>query len=303
MKKFVTSFLLCLFLFELMFVQKGFSQTIWADDSLNEVIIKQYDANALRDEYLPVLPDSLKREQSQKIDKTTTSQKQNTAEKEIEVPLQEVSVKKPVYDNSYSTNLNNSNDYVLLKKGTKFKLRIEQPIDDSAPVGSDIQFTSLYPESSKYITIPAGTRFIGSVQDSHLPQISANGGLLVISIDSLIYNNRRYPLNAKVTMVGNKHIFQNNIKGKHTYWKGVAKTAKPSINFYKKAWNTTKKFAKDGLEVILTPITFVGGVTVLAVGTISSPFVALFTKGERLFINKGTHFQIKLLEDTQIKLH
>ena len=84
--------------------------------------------------------------------------------------------------------------------------------------------------------------------------------------------------------------------------KGISFLLIGFIKFYKKAWRTTKKFAKDGLEVILTPITFVSGVTVLAVGTIASPFVALFTKGERLFINKGTHFHIKLLDDTQIKL-
>ena len=295
MKKFITSFLLCIFLNSCLLEQGDFCQTIWADDSLNDVIIKEYDANALRDEYLPVLPDSLK--QGSKKEKTevssTTKQQSQYIEKTIEPQNQQ-----PIY----SSNVQTSNNYVPLKKGTKFKLRIEQPIDDSAAVGSSIMFSSLLPESNKFITIPAGTKFIGSVQDSHLPQISANGGLLVISIDALIYNNKRYPLNAKVTMVGNKHIFQNNIKGKHTYWKGVVNSAKPSIKFYKKAWNTTKKFAKDGLEVILTPITFVGGVTVLAVGSISSPVVALFSKGERLFINKGTHFQIKLLEDTQVKL-
>ncbi len=285
-----------------MLFQQVCAQTIWADDSLNDVIIKQYDANALRDEYLPVLPDSLKKEQVQnpKTNEPTLKEQENKIIEQKQTSQQSnIQKTQPTYED---TTLNKTNDYVVLKKGTKFKLRIEQPIDDSAPVGTDIQFTSIYPESSKYITIPAGTRFIGSVQDSHFPQISANGGLLVISIDSLVYNNRRYPLNAKVTMVGNKHIFQNNIKGKHTYWKGISKVAKPSIKFYKKAWNTTKKFAKDGLEVILTPITFIGGATVLAVGTISSPFIALFTKGERLFINKGTHFQIKLLEDTQIKL-
>ena len=296
MKKFVTSFLLCIFLNSCLFGQVAFCKTIWADDSLNDVIIKEYDANALRDEYLPVLPESLKQE----------NQKKNAEKLETQQQVQSKYVEKVIEPQTqlpiYSSVSNSSDDYVFLKKGTKFKLRIEQSIDDSAPIGSNITFTSLLPESNKYITIPAGTKFIGSVQDSHSPQLSANGGLLVISIDSLIYNNKRYPLNAKVTMVGNKHIFFNNIKGKHTYWKGLAKSAKPSVKFYKKAWNTTRKFSQDGLEIVLTPITFLGGVMVLSIGSISSPVVALFTKGERLFINKGTHFQIKLLEDTQIKL-
>ena len=191
---------------------------------------------------------------------------------------------------------------IKLKKGTKFRLRIEQALDDSINVGAKVYFTSLYPESSKYITIPAGTKFIGTVQDAHLPQISSNGGLLVITVDKFVYQGRTYPIEAKVIKVGNKRIFYNNIKGKHTYWANVVKATKPGRKFYAKTWKLTKEFANDGLEVILTPITFVSGATVLAVSTVASPAVAFFSKGGRLFINKGTHFQIKLLEDTGVSL-
>ncbi len=291
MKKFITSFLL------LTIISSGVqAQTIWADDSINDVIIKQYDANALRDEYLPELPDSLKNEGKPSSVPTVEPQKQGSLQsKPIEKKQYQPgtqSVVKPI----------NTGDYVLVKKGTKFKLRIEQAVDDSANIGSKIYFTSLFPEVNKYITIPAGTKFIGTVQDSHLPQISANGGLLVISVDEFIYKGRSYPIEAQIIMVGNKRIFQNNIKGKHTYWKSVAKAIKPGQKFYSKSWQLTKKFAGDGLEVILTPITFVGGVTVLAANVAVSPAIALFSKGGRLFINKGTKFQIKLIEDTAVYL-
>ena len=272
------------------------AETIWADDSINDLIIKEYDANALRDEYLPVLPDSLKNEQNKK--QNSSSLPQNPV---IEVPSQVVS-SNSVSSGSTSTPKLNPAQTVFLKKGTKFRLRIEQALDDSINVGAKVYFTSLYPESSKYITIPAGTKFIGTVQDAHLPQISSNGGLLVITVDKFVYQGRTYPIEAKVIKVGNKRIFYNNIKGKHTYWANVVKATKPGRKFYAKTWKLTKEFANDGLEVILTPITFVSGATVLAVSTVASPAVAFFSKGGRLFINKGTHFQIKLLEDTGVSL-
>ena len=76
MKKFVTSFLLCIFLNTCLLGQGAFCRTIWADDSLNDVIIKEYDSNALRDEYLPVLPESLKQESQKKNLEMSVSQQQ-----------------------------------------------------------------------------------------------------------------------------------------------------------------------------------------------------------------------------------
>lgn len=292
MKKFITSFLLLA-----LFSSPVFAETIWADDSVNDIIIKQYDANALRDEYLPALPDSLKNE-----GKAPSTLPKVEPQKQVVPPPKTVVQTKPQTVTQKTIKPVNKSDYVFVKKGTKFRLRIEQPINDSASVGSKVYFTSLYPEVNNYITIPSGTRFVGTVQDSHQPQISANGGLLVLSIDEFVYKGRSYPIESKVIMVGNKRVFQNNIKGKHTYWKSVAKSIKPGQNFYSKSWKVTKKYAGDGLEVILTPITFVSGVTVLAVNTVASPAIALFSKGGRLFINKGTRFQIKLLEDAAVYL-
>jgi len=292
MKKFITSFLLLV-----LFSCPVFAETIWADDSVNDIIIKQYDANALRDEYLPALPDSLKNE-----GKASSNIPKVDPPKSVPTQNKTVVQTRPQSGSQKTIKPLNKSDYVFVKKGTKFRLRIEQPINDSAGIGSKVYFTSLYPEVNKYITIPAGTRFVGTVQDAHMPQISANGGLLVISVDEFIYKGRSYPIESKVIMVGNKRIFQNNIKGKHTYWKSVAKSTKPGRKFYSKSWRVTKKFAGDGLEIILTPITFVSGVTVLAANTVASPAIALFSKGGRLFINKGTRFQIKLLEDAAVYL-
>ena len=289
MKKILSSVLfLCLL------SNQALAETVWADDSINDLIIKEYDANALRDKYMPALPDSLKNEHKIKPTAPSPSTQPETpaSEKNIKTDIKEIPT--PITPVKSST--------VTVKKGTKFKLRIDQAIDDSINIGTKVYFTSLYPESSKYITIPAGTRFIGTVQDAHLPQITSNGGLLVISIDEFIYKGHSYPIEAQIINVGNKRIFYNNIKGKHSYWANIAKSTKPGRKFYAKTWKLTKEFANDGLEVILTPITFVSGATVLAVNTVAAPAIAFFSKGGRLFINKGTHFKIKLLENSMVHL-
>lgn len=300
MRKFIALFLL--FTLSFLGAISARAETVWADDSINELIIKQYDANKLKEEFLPALPESLKNEgRVQSVPQNSTLEVAPTIQKKSTVP--KVNSQQKQYVGAQKTiKAVNSRDFVTVKKGTKFRLRIEQSIDDSARIGSKVYFTSLYPEVNKYITIPAGTKFIATIQDSHLPQYSANGGLLVLAVDEFVYKGRSYPIESKVIMVGNKRIFQNNIKGQHTYWKSIAKAIKPGVNFYSKSWKLTKKFAGDGLEIILTPITFVSGVTVLAVNTVASPAIALFSKGGRLFIKKGTRFQIKLMEDTAVYL-
>lgn len=307
MKKFVTSFLLFTGLavvsagFFCSFIgNKAFAETVWADDSVDELIIKQYDTKAIEKEFLPELPESLKNESGKtssipNVKYSEPKQTQQSTTKSYSQPKLQTGVTK-------TSQAKSERDKVVVKRGTKFYLRIEQPIDDSANIGSNVYFTSLYPEVNNYITIPKGTKFIGKVEDAHLPQISANGGLLVISVDRFVYKGRTYPIESKVVMVGDKRVYQNNIKGKHTYWKNVAKSAKPGVNFYKKSWGLTKKYAGEGVEIVLTPITFVGGVTVMAGNTIAAPAVALFAKGGRLFIKKGTKFEVRLIKDTEVYL-
>ena len=300
MKKFVTSFLLVLGTIFFLNAKIVCAETVWVDDSIDEVIVKQYDTKAIEREFLPDLPESLKNDTgstSQIPPVSTKSQASKTTKPAAKSsqPKLEIGVTKTAQAKS-------DRDKVVVKRGTKFRLRIEQPIDDSANIGSNVYFTSLYPETNNYITIPKGTKFIGKVEDAHLPQISANGGLLVIAVDRFVYKGRTYPIKAKVVMVGDKRVYQNNIKGKHTYWKSVAKSAKPGIRFYNKSWSLTKKYAGEGIEVVLTPITFVGGVAVMAGNTIASPAIALFSKGGRLFIKKGTKFEVRLIDDAEVYL-
>ena len=167
-------------------------------------------------------------------------------------------------------------------------------------VGTRIYFKLSKPIKTKYFTLPENTRFVGVITDSHSPQISGNGGLLVIKVEYVIINGNSQEINAKITKANYKNIYLNNIKGKRTYWKNVAKTFKPGKNFYDKMWVKTKKLANDNVTLIFSPFTLITGVVVIGVSAIGSPVFAIFSTGGSLSIPAGSPFEIKLLEDTTI---
>lgn len=203
-------------------------------------------------------------------------------------------------NNSYYKN-NTKTTYVV-PKGKKFKVRLQQTISSNTPEGTRISFVSRYPESATYITIPAGTIFKGKIIDSHKPQVTGNGGLIVINVDQMIYNGRAYEIDAKVRIANEKRIFFNNIKGKRMYFQSIPKSIKPGANYFKKMWRVTKKLAKNesGVEIILTPFSLVAGTVVYAVNFVASPVLAIFYKGNSITIPKDSPFTIQLSENALI---
>lgn len=189
---------------------------------------------------------------------------------------------------------------IRIKKGTKFKVKSSQTISDATRTGARISFVSQQAVTQRYITIPQGTVFKGEIANSHLPQLSGNGGLIVISIDSMVFKGSTVGIDAKITKANHKKIFLNNIKGKRQYWKGVANSLKPGTKFYKKMMRATSKLADNPFTVILTPVTVVAGVGVYAVNFAGSPLFGLFNKGGRISIPAGSEFEIKLLEDVYL---
>ncbi len=214
--------------------------------------------------------------------KTTTPSKVNTV--------------KNIYNNKAKTTF-------VIPKGKKFHVRLQQTISSSTPAGSGISFINRYPETSTYITIPAGTVFKGRITDSHPPQLTGNGGLIVINVDQMVYNGKTYEIDAKISVANDKRIFLNNIKGKRMYLSSIPKSIKPGARFFKKMWRKTKNLAKNenGIEIILTPFTFLTGTIVYAVNFVTSPVLALFYKGKSITIPGGALFTIQLREDAIIQ--
>lgn len=201
-----------------------------------------------------------------------------------------------VKNNSYYKN--NLKTYVV-PKGKKFKVRLQQTISDKTPEGTRISFVSTYPETSTYVTVPAGTVFKGRISDSHPPYITGNGGLIVIKVDQIIYKGRAYDIDAKVSIANGKHIFFNNIKGKRMYFQSIPKALKPGTKFFKKMWRVTCNLAKNesGVEIILTPFSLLTGTVVYALNLVTSPVLAIFYKGKSITIPSGSPFTIQLRED------
>lgn len=189
---------------------------------------------------------------------------------------------------------------IRIKKGTKFRVKSQQAVSDATHVGARLSFVSQKAVTQRYVTIPQGTVFKGEVYDAHPPQISGNGGLIVIGIDSMVFRGSTIGIDAKITKANHKKIFFNNIKGKRQYWKGTANSLKPGTKFYKKMMRTTSKLADGTFTVILTPFTVVAGVAVYAVNFVGSPLFGLFSKGGRISIPAGSEFEIKLLEDVYL---
>ena len=219
---------------------------------------------------------------------TTITKVQNN-QKNVQTPVKTI-------NNAYYKN--NQKSFVV-PSGKKFKVTLSTTISSNTPAGTKISFKSIYPETSRYITIPAGTVFYGKITDSHKPQLTGNGGLIVIRVSQMVYKGYAYPIDATISVADGKNIFFNNIKGKRMYLRSIPKALKPGTNYFKKMWKVTKKLARNesGVEIILTPFSFLAGSVVYVANFVASPVMAIFYKGKSITIPAGSQFTIKLRED------
>ena len=271
------------------------------DTSVDSQIRKKYNTKKIENDLLPDLPDKLKNDVPLKSNEDFTNQepvklnntpKNNSSANTNSTPpaaqqqLKEINIP--------------TGQKITLKKGTKFTVRSTSSMSDKMREGAKIYFKLSKPIQTKNFYLSENTRFTGVVVDSHTPQLSGNGGLLVIKVDNITANGKSQEINAKITKANYKKIFFNNIKGKRSYLKNVIETTKPGKKFYDKMWASTKKFANKKITFILSPFTLITGATVYGVNIIGSPIFAIFSKGGSISIPANSAFEIKLLEDTTI---
>lgn len=257
------------------------------DLSVDEEIKKKYNTSKLENDVLPALP---------KIETTTKKIQTNTSTQQTTQPpktLPTITTTPPTI-----TPVDKSNA-IKISSWTKFQVKSNQLISDWSKEGSTISFTSTSPVYKK-VTIPTGTIFYGTVTDSHRPQITGNGGLIVLKITSMKYNGKTFPIEAKITKANSKKIFFNNIKGKRQYWKGVANQVDKGEAFYKKTRQASNKLADNPIGWIISPVPTIVGIAGYAVTTATSPVFAIFYKGGNISIPAGSPFEIKLLEPAYI---
>jgi hypothetical protein len=165
---------------------------------------------------------------------------------------------------------------------------------------TNVSFTTTAPVYSKYTTIPAGAKFYGVIVDSHRPQISGNGGLVVIRMGSLAYGGNTYRADGKITKANYKKVFLNNIKGKHQYWKSVGTKVSKGETFYGKSKNVSAKMSNIPIIEFVSFVPRVVGALGYGVNAVVSPVTALFSKGGSVSIPAGSTFEIKLLDDVYV---
>jgi len=187
-----------------------------------------------------------------------------------------------------------------ISKGTSFNVVNIGKISDWQRKGTFVKFKTNTPIYKRKYTIPASTVFIGEVIESHQPQVSCNGGLVVIRIRSMVYNGQTIPLNAYVTRANSKIIFLNNIKGERKYLKTVWKKGNWGRSLFNRMLTLTINLGGDGSTILLSPFPFLYGTLCFGANTIVSPITAFFQKGGHVSINSGSQFRIKLLDDSYI---
>jgi len=233
------------------------------------------DTNTDVSEELPVLPERLKNQKTSSVKSTQPA---------VKIPKSEI---------LYKGN-------TKIPKGTSFNVVSTGKISDWQTKGTTVKFKTTTPVYKKKYTIPASTVFTGEVIESHQPQLSCNGGLVVIRIRSMQYKGSMVLLNAYITRADDKMIFLNNIKGERTYLKTVWKKGNWGRSLFNRMLTLTVSLGGDGSTFLLSPFPFLYGSLCLGANTLISPVTAFFQKGKHVSIPSGSHFRIKLLDDAYI---
>lgn len=267
-----------------------------ADDSIDEVIKKQYNTSCSS---LPALPKtSPKSVESKTIfsGSDTSSSKLNTPKiinsKETNTPT--ISTDLPKIPQKINVRTSK------ISWGKKINVKFNTNVSDRTPKGSKVTFVTQSPVFSKYVTLPTGTVIHGTVVNSHAPQMLGNGGLISIKADYISYNGRTSYCEGKIIKLNHKSVLFNNVKGGNGYYKGIQKVRQPAKTFYSKSMKVTKKLW-NGPGAILTPITYLPAAVFMVGDTAVSPVIALFHKGNNVYINKGTTATIKLTSPAYIE--
>ena len=187
-----------------------------------------------------------------------------------------------------------------MRKGMSFEIVNTSAISDKQRAGTRIVFTTKKPIKTAYYTIPQGTKLTGEIAESHTPQISGNGGLVSLSIDTIILGGKYQHIETRVLRVGGKKVFLEDIKGKRSYWKNTVNKGKWGRRTFHKMNKLSADLIQDKTTVILSPFTFVYGVVLGTVSTATSPIVSLFCKGGSVYIPANTPFKIKLTQDVKL---
>ena len=256
------------------------------DLTVDDDIRKNYNPSKLiqdvgidENEELPTLPEISKYENKQNNTQTYSPQKQN---------------------NIINLSQQNNKSSVKIGKGKSFDVVNMSKISDWQTKGTSVKFKTTHSVAGKKYTLPAGTIFYGEIIDSHQPQITCNGGLVVIKIHSVNYQGKQIPIQAYITQANGEKIFFNNIKGDRTYLKTMWKKGNWGRTIFNKMLSLTINLGNEGSTLLFSPFPFAYGTICLGLNTLTSPICAFFSKGGHVSIPAGSAFKIKFMNEVHL---
>ena len=269
--------------------RSNFSSTQTQEDNTKFTVIKNASEVSSKNEEenaLPALPKILQKPTATVPVKQYTSDKTTT---------------KPVYTPPIKTKVYRPTKIAKLREGMTFNLVATNKITDSQRKGTTVAFSAPKDIKTPYFIIPKGTKFTGKIINSHKPQYTCNGGLLILNIEAIHLANKRQKFNCVITKVGDKKVFFDRYKGKRTYWKTVWKKGAWGRALCNEMYRMSINLCAKGSTVALSPFTMLYGVLGWSCNTVASPFIAIFNKGGSAVIPAGTSVTVKLLEDVNIQ--
>ena len=258
----------------------AFDLDLTVDDEIrknykSEQLIKDTHTEDL--DTLPELPERLRNDNSKNNAKT------NVTKANYQPPVQQIHI-----------------GNTKIHKWTSFNVVNSSKISDWQTKGTTVKFKTTSTINKRKYSIPSNTVFIGEIIESHQPQVSCNGGLVVIRIRSMAYKGQIIPVNAYVTRANDKLIFLNNIKGERTYLKTMWEKGNWGRTLFNRMLTLTINLGGDGSTFLLSPFPLAYGTICLGANALISPFTAFVQKGKHVSIPSGSQFRIKLLDDAYI---
>lgn len=275
------------------------------DTSIDEDIRRQYNPSKIeQDSVLPALPKILNEQFDEADPPKTPAPKAQTRPQVQPINQYNATIKEQRTTNIpyqyQDTPTTSKENFAVLKTGTRIRLKSLASISDHTLKGTQISFVSKYPVSTTYFTIPKGTTFYGEMIDSHKPQLTGNGGLMVVKVTAMDINGQLNPIDAYITKAHYKYIFRNNIKGERKYFKSMIQSSKSGRYYFRRMLKVSVNLLDERSSAILSPFPFALGAAVAGVNIFVSPVLAVFYKGGNIYIPSGSDFEIKIDQDCYI---
>ena len=267
----------------LLLISVNCSHAFDLDMTVDDDIRKNYNSSKLikdthtedANESLPALPEITKYNQPEPVGENVS--------KEVNPPVQVIKT-----------------GNIKISGGTSFNVVSSTKINDWLAKGNTVKFYTKSPIIKRKYTIPTNTVFTGEIVETHQPQITCNGGLVVIRVRSMRYNGQTIPINAYITRAEEKMVFFNKIKGKRTYMRTMWIKGNWGRTLFGRMLNLTVNLGGEGSTILLSPFPFAYGTICLGLNTLASPITAFFSKGGHVSIPAGSAFRIKLMDDVYI---